>query len=323
MKFFYVIFLGLFFVYTVDGQITLIPDESFEFRLVIEGIDTDGVVNGQVLTTDIADETSLIIPPMTMITDLTGIQDFTSLENLDIGQAEIENLDLSQNINLNRLSLADLSLFSLNLESNVDLEILILMLNGPGSIYFSSLSDIDLSQNINLRLVNIVATEIYDMDVSANTNLEIFELHFMDNLLNVNLKNTNNSNINFLRIEDNANLQCVQVDDPQGVINGVDPPYDNWIIENDPIITDDCQLGVAEYLSNQVSLVPNPTAGKLYLEVDRLEVEGLFLYDTLGRLVLSKTNEFNSMDLSQLPQGFYLLEIETDEGKLTKKIVKE
>ncbi len=46
---------------TIYSQVTLIPDPNFEGYLVNVGIDTDGIVNGQVLTSDIADETQLAI----------------------------------------------------------------------------------------------------------------------------------------------------------------------------------------------------------------------------------------------------------------------
>ena len=39
--------------------ITLIPDSNFELYLINTGIDTDGVINGQVLTSDIEDELEL------------------------------------------------------------------------------------------------------------------------------------------------------------------------------------------------------------------------------------------------------------------------
>jgi len=39
--------------YNTTAQITLIPDPKFEQFLIDEGIDSDSVINGQVLTSDI------------------------------------------------------------------------------------------------------------------------------------------------------------------------------------------------------------------------------------------------------------------------------
>ncbi|PKA82626.1 hypothetical protein ATE92_0760 [Ulvibacter sp. MAR_2010_11] len=36
------------------------------------------------------------------------------------------------------------------------------------------------------------------------------------------------------------------------------PPYDNWFIDGNPTITDDCQLGVSDLLRNEISIYPSP-----------------------------------------------------------------
>ena len=54
------------------AQYTLIPDSSFENYLVDQGIDTDGQINGQVLTSDISDEIELNMFGL-QVEDLTGI----------------------------------------------------------------------------------------------------------------------------------------------------------------------------------------------------------------------------------------------------------
>lgn len=43
------------------AQITEIPDQYFEQALIDKGIDSDGIINGQVLTSDINTVTELIL----------------------------------------------------------------------------------------------------------------------------------------------------------------------------------------------------------------------------------------------------------------------
>ncbi|MGE4347393.1 MAG: T9SS C-terminal target domain-containing protein, partial [Flavobacteriaceae bacterium] len=53
----------LFFIavsYKVTSQITYIPDQGFEQTLISLNIDSDGIVNGQVLTSDIENITELV-----------------------------------------------------------------------------------------------------------------------------------------------------------------------------------------------------------------------------------------------------------------------
>jgi len=107
----------LFFIaigYKTMAQITLIPDPKFEQFLITEGIDSDGVINGQVLTNDIENITTLTINSNYMdITDLTGIEDFAMLEllsmehldliSLDVSNCGLTELDVSKNVLLEQL----------------------------------------------------------------------------------------------------------------------------------------------------------------------------------------------------------------------------
>ena len=63
------------------AQYTSIPDSNFEQALIDLGIDSEGTLDGQVLTADIIGVTTLNVSSKG-ITDLTGIQAFTALETL-------------------------------------------------------------------------------------------------------------------------------------------------------------------------------------------------------------------------------------------------
>ena len=67
--------LFLLFSPLVLAQYTSIPDTEFEQLLITQSIDSEGTLDGQVLTSDVATVTSLDIS-YTSISDITGIQDF-------------------------------------------------------------------------------------------------------------------------------------------------------------------------------------------------------------------------------------------------------
>ena len=88
------------------GQYTAIPDPEFEAFLISQG--TDNVLDGQVLTANISGKTAFQInetAPFFNITDLTGIQDFISLELLIIGFTQCETIDLGNLPDLKILNL--------------------------------------------------------------------------------------------------------------------------------------------------------------------------------------------------------------------------
>ena len=315
------IFLSLSGV--VFGQITLIPDAAFELTLIDQGIDTDGMINGQVWTSDIADETDLSLFDYG-ITDLTGLEDFASLEDLDVTQMEITEINLSQNTNLTHLSISMVNLESLDITQNVNLINLFLGFKCENCPFESTVSSLDLSQNTELISFYLGSDFITEIDVSNNPNIGLFQLQRLDALVDVNLKNNNNSNIGFLRIRECPNLICVQVDDPAAVIAGVDPPYDDWIIENDPLISEDCYLGVEDVVLRNISIYPNPVTDMLTVDSNSsLTITSLQLYDVLGKLVLQKETDFERVDVSILPAGLFMMIVETNVGLFTEKIIKK
>jgi len=318
-------FFLLLFVGSLYSQITLIPDSQFEGYLIALGVDTDGEVNGQIFTSDIEDRVSFSLPGNPLITDLTGIEDFTSLEFLGIGSVNITEIDLSNNLNLKRLEIVDVSLTSLDISNNVLLENFHLQLNYDGGFFTSPITAIDLSSNILLRTCHINNTLITEIDFSHNMNLHVMELWSMDELTKVNLNSGNNQDLIWVRIIGCDNLLCVQVDDPAAVIAGVDPPYDNWIIENDPIITDDCQLGVTDnILADNISIYPNPVSSRLTINSTSIaQIKSINIYDVLGRLVLQEKEQFNSINVSHLKGGLLFVTIETAQGFIAKMVVKE
>ena len=109
MKYFSINFaLALFFIFfqgvqnNLYGQITSIPDINFEQALIDLAIDSDGIINGQVLTSDINQIIALDISGKG-IQDLTGIDDFNALESLDVSNNDLSILDVSDNLQLNEI----------------------------------------------------------------------------------------------------------------------------------------------------------------------------------------------------------------------------
>ena len=84
------------------AQTTNIPDPEFEQALIDLGIDSDGTVNQEVLTADISGISSLDVNSRN-ITDLKGIQDFSSLTFLDCSNNELSILNVNENKNLEEL----------------------------------------------------------------------------------------------------------------------------------------------------------------------------------------------------------------------------
>ncbi len=81
-------------------------------------------------------------------------------------------------------------------------------------------------------------------------------------------------------------------------------------------------LSVEDQLSNKISIYPNPVQNELLFNITAgLEINQASLYNVLGKdtkMVYAN----GKMDVSSLPQGIYILVMETSEGPISTKIVK-
>lgn len=79
------------------------------------------------------------------------------------------------------------------------------------------------------------------------------------------------------------------------------------------------------YFSNSINIFPNPTKEKIYIENKNGKTLEVSVFSINGtNIYYEKTNKSNSIiDLENIEQGIYLLEIQSDCEKTTKKFIKE
>ncbi|QTY26718.1 T9SS type A sorting domain-containing protein [Flavobacterium sp. CS20] len=82
-------------------------------------------------------------------------------------------------------------------------------------------------------------------------------------------------------------------------------------------------LSQEEFLKESISIYPNPAKDVLHVESSTIAIESLRIYNLSGRLVSEKGKIEHQINVSQLQQGVYILEIETAVGVLRDKLVKK
>lgn len=201
---------------------TLIPDSNFENKLIALGIDTDGK-NGKVLTSSVIGIISLDVSSSS-ISNLTGIEDFSSLETLNCQENQLINLDISQNSTLKTLNTYHNPLTTIYLDQNPALVSLFCGQNQLTKLDVSynkklsnldcsnnDLTKLDLSKNIALTEINCSHNKLTNLDLSKNTNLKMF-LGNNNNLANIDIKNGKNTLLNTVDFRANTYLTCIKVD---------------------------------------------------------------------------------------------------------------
>jgi hypothetical protein len=75
---------------------------------------------------------------------------------------------------------------------------------------------------------------------------------------------------------------------------------------------------------NQISVFPNPVESELHVIFPSSENQvRVVIYNILGKKVMEKSLDSSStLDVSIMAKGVYLLNIETQNGSITKKIIK-
>lgn len=156
---------------------TYVPDTRFEQYLIDQGWDDE--LDDYVLTGNIVDVTDLDLS-YKYIYNLTGIEDFSALQNLNVTANYFESIDISKNTNLKTLNLyKSYNLTSLDVSKNYRLE----ELNCDGS---SNLESLTLGSNNALTTVSAMHCNLSSFDASLNITLERINLYNND-LTSLNL----------------------------------------------------------------------------------------------------------------------------------------
>ena len=82
-------------------------------------------------------------------------------------------------------------------------------------------------------------------------------------------------------------------------------------------------LDINEYSQEtKVNVYPNPTNDRLYIETEG-EINNVVIYDVYGRQQTTVNGQQSlSIDLSKLNAGIYFIKINTEEGNIVKRIIK-
>lgn len=291
----------------VTAQTTSIPDENFEQHLIDESIDSDGVINGQVLTSDIASVLSLLLDN---INDFTGLEDFAALESLEIWDAaQFQNnsnitLDLTANVNLEKVEIWT----------------------------YQGLTNLDLTGLVNLEELWIMEGQddvetiyIEEIDLSTNANINYLHIGYLQYLEQINLQNGNNMNMLDMEISvENiaARPICLKVDDANAAVNNT-APYDSWTMYGvDPTFYDqgECALYVKNPTQLEVVLYPNPIQSTFQIETSE-GIQSVQVFSMTGKKV-AKFKSQENYDISNFPLGVYFVKIKSNRGESLQRIIK-
>ncbi|MCJ8292700.1 MAG: T9SS type A sorting domain-containing protein [Flavobacteriales bacterium] len=191
----------------LNAQDVNIPDANFKQSLVVNAsINTSG--DSEIQVSEASAFTGLINCAFISITDLTGIEAFTSLTGLDCNNNLLTSLDVTQNTALTSLICRNNNLTALDVSQNTALTNLICSSNPITSLNtsgvttldvldctFNNLTNLSLSTNTNLTSLKCSGNSLAALDVSNNTALTYLEC--AENAI-ASLDISNNTSLTFL-----------------------------------------------------------------------------------------------------------------------------
>ncbi|WP_452602707.1 InlB B-repeat-containing protein [Pontimicrobium sp. MEBiC06410] len=298
-----------------------IPDTNFKNYLVGNtAINTNG--DTEIQCSEASAFTGTMYADNKSISNLTGIEAFTNITELNCGENQLTSLNITQNTALTMLRCADNQLTSLDISQNTALTELYPQDNQITSLdvsqntmlqyfycYNNQLTSLDISQNTMLIALQALNNQLTSLDVSQNTALT--QLFLQNNqLTNLNIANGNNTGINNFSTLNNANLTCIQID------AGFTPSA-NWQKDATASYNTNCgTLSINDFELENISIYPNPVRNTLFIELKETLVS-MEIFNVVGKKVLE--SEISSINVSNLSSGLYFLKVHTKDGKIGVK----
>jgi hypothetical protein len=296
MKKFYIsfLFLFLFFGWSATAQIVSIPDANFKnvllntncaylFGDVSEQTDVDANDNGEIEVSEALNVNWLSINSAS-VTDLSGLESFTNLENLHINASPITSIQL--------ITLSHLRSFTVN-------NTLLTEINLCGTLVrWLWCQDNPNLQSLYLKN-NVVSSDLARSNRQIPPPLHNFEFY-------------NAPLLNYI---------CYDNGEYDAVFHGLNQNTAGRTLTTG--CDANCSLSVENPLpENPILLYPNPTSGIINITVPNNQpILKTTINNALGQTIMTFENTL-SVDISLLTSGTYFVTVETDTGKATQKVIK-
>ncbi len=230
------LFFAVYFISNVNAQTIFFPDANLKARLLLAAVG-NGIAylqNGNSFKIDLNNDKEIQVSEALLvydlsinncgITNLSGLEYFINLTQLNCSDNTISNLDLTPFTNLKGFDAFNNNLTSLNVSNLSKLtnfscrnnQLTTLTLNNLNKLqtiicYQNQLTNLNVSSLLNLSHLNCKNNQISNLDLSNQTHL--YELSCSNNnLTSLYIKNGSNEYLDF---SNNPNLKYVCADDFQ------------------------------------------------------------------------------------------------------------
>jgi len=279
------------FCLNVISQNVVIPDANFKAYLVGQPfINTNS--DSEIQVSEAQTYTGPISCPGLNISDVTGIDAFTALSTFNCSNNQISSLNVSLNTTLTNLNCS----------------------NNP-------ITNLSLPTGANLTTLNASSILVGSMDLSMLTGLMSVEVQNNAIISSLNVANGNNEDFNSFDASNTPGLTCIDADNVS-YSNAVWIPWGS-IDSGDQFSLDCSTLSRISFdVDVKLNMYPNPVKSEVFISTDAtiLNVE---IVSITGEKILETHTNPERINVSQLLSGVFFVKIFTEEGVITKKMIKE
>jgi uncharacterized repeat protein (TIGR01451 family) len=289
-----IVLLFIFIYGAIQAQIIDFPDENLKNALLDHSPAIDMNNNGEIEVSEAVNFTNdHLFLQFKNITNITGLENFTSIERFILSHNDITSIDISVLFWVKDISLNGNELTEIDLSSNIDLEKL--------SIGNNELSNIDISNNENLTHLSAGGNDLTTLDTSNNLLLEDLgiwhtEINTLDLSLN-NLKLINISSSAFTTFEDFSS---------QMELENIDVGFTDLSTLNTSIFQNLKKLNINGSNIIEIDLSQNPvlqfltagSSGMTTVDISHnLDLRSLFIWSGFTSIDVSQNLELRSIQL--------------------------
>jgi hypothetical protein len=236
-----------------------------------------------------------------------------TLTTIECEENQLTHIDVSGYPNLEILNIYNNNISSINIVNCTNLEEL--------DAGYNPLSSLDISNNTALTYFNISNTSIGVLDLSNHTNIVEFACNNAQ-MTDLNIRNGNNTAISDFDANNNPNLTCIFVDNATYSTTswtniGTASHFVETQAQCDALSIDN------ETLTQDIDIYPNPTANTIHIDSsENVNIKKVSIYNVEGKLLWTQNNAAN-ISIQEYEAAVYFIKIETDNGVMTKQIIKQ
>ncbi|WP_417238057.1 T9SS type A sorting domain-containing protein [Bizionia sp.] len=97
----------------------------------------------------------------------------------------------------------------------------------------------------------------------------------------------------------------------------------SWSLYDRKLFEIDGTLGISSETLSEIKIYPNPATDYVHIKTpNSIQIKSTVLIDMNGKVVKQIQSHLEKIEISNLPQGIYLLQITTETGSISKRIIK-